>query len=493
MLGSRHLPGKERSYRTSRREAHLFFALAGVLVCLGTVLRVQASFTELWQDEIWSLILLRDVTSPIDIVTKIHESNNHILNSLFLYFLGDHTSWLPYRLLSLVSGIGSILVAGAIARRWGRLEALTAVALFSTSFLLVLYSSEARGYMPEVFFALVAFLIAEDYGTRPALWSALSFSLAVMLGFLSHLTFAFAYFGLVQWMLWKSKNPRFPCASIANFLVWNGAPLLFLSALYLINIRTTQHGGVYENISLSRSLHEVATLPLGLATTGPGMVVGLIFCFFVIAVTLRLLNEPKDDRWVFFVTILALPSALLVVVGATARVWYLRYALAPIAVFYIVLAIFLCRQYRRHLWGKFVYVAVLLVFFIGNGWRIAGLCTVGRGHYLEALRYMAEHTAGDTIRVTGDHHASITTTLWFYRRYVPGKSIVYDVDRDGPEPPAWFIVALAPGDHREPGPVTSGREYTFERAYDCFDSGYRWLLYRRSTIDERGGSRPSLP
>jgi len=41
--------------------------------------------------------------------------------------------------------------------------------------------------------------------------------------------------------------------------------------------------------------------------------------------------------------------------------------------------------------------------------------------------------------------------------------------------------------------VTSGREYTFERAYDCFDSGYRWLLYRRSTIDEQGGSRPSLP
>jgi len=102
---------------------------------------------------------------------------------------------------------------------------------------------------------------------------------------------------------------------------------------------------------------------------------------------------------------------------------------------------------------------------------------------------MAEHTVGDTIRVTGDHHASITTTLWFYRRYFPGKSIVYDVDRDGPEPPAWFIVALAPGDHREPGPVTSGREYTFERAYDCFDSCYRWLLYRRSAIDERGPSR----
>src|SRR5437870_11787402 len=93
----KHLLEKQRSCRSSHREA-LFFALAGVLVCLGTVLRVQASFTELWQDEIWSLILLRDVTSPIDIVTKIHESNDHILNSLFLYFLGDHTSWLPYRL-----------------------------------------------------------------------------------------------------------------------------------------------------------------------------------------------------------------------------------------------------------------------------------------------------------------------------------------------------------------------------------------------------------
>ena len=61
---------------------------------------------------------------------------------------------------------------------------MTAVTLFSTSFLLVLYSSEARGYMPEVFFALVAILIAEDYGTRAALWPAISFSLAVVLGFL---------------------------------------------------------------------------------------------------------------------------------------------------------------------------------------------------------------------------------------------------------------------------------------------------------------------
>src|SRR5437667_2443459 len=48
------------------------------------------------------------------------------------------------------------------------------------------------------------------------------------------------------------------------------------------------------------------------------------------------------------------------------------------------------------------------------------------------VRNMAEHTVGDTIRVTGDHHASITTTLWFYRRNVPGKSILYDMDRDGP-------------------------------------------------------------
>ena len=65
------------------------------------------------------------------------------------------------------------------------------------------------------------------------------------------------------------------------------------------------------------------------------------------------------------------------------------------------------------------------------------------------------------------------------------------MDQDGPEPPAWFIVALAPGDHPEPSPVPSGRQYTFERAYDWFESCYRWLLYRR--IDEQGGPRPSLP
>ena len=44
--------------------------------------------------------------------------------------------------------------------------------------------------MPEVFFALVAFLIAEDYGTRAALWPAISFSLAVVLGFVAIAIFA---------------------------------------------------------------------------------------------------------------------------------------------------------------------------------------------------------------------------------------------------------------------------------------------------------------
>jgi hypothetical protein len=167
------------------------------------------------------------------------------------------------------------------------------------------------------------------------------------------------------------------------------------------------------------------------------------------------------------------------------QVWYFRFSLTSVAVFYLVLALFLCRQYRTRPWGKVLYVAVLFAFFIGNGWRIHRLCTVGRGHYLEALRYMAEHTEGDTITISGDHDSSITTTLWLYRRYVPGKSVVYDLTRDPSRPAAWFIgTSVTPDDPPKPAVTMSGQVYRFEREYDCFVSCYRWFLYRRAAVGE---------
>ena len=98
----------------------------GLLVCgafiviLGGVgLRIAAATTNLWHDEVWSLWLLHGVRSPTEILTAVHHDNNHPVNSLFLYVIGERGSWLVYRLLSIAAGGGAIrgMAAGRLTIR----------------------------------------------------------------------------------------------------------------------------------------------------------------------------------------------------------------------------------------------------------------------------------------------------------------------------------------------------------------------------------------
>ena len=111
----------------------------------GGGLRLALIFNDFWLDEIWSLKFAEGLHSPMDAFTQIHHDNNHWLNTLFMYLLGDQTEWFLYRLLALFLGIASIGLAGLIASRRGRLESLVAVILFTFSYLQTLYSTEARG------------------------------------------------------------------------------------------------------------------------------------------------------------------------------------------------------------------------------------------------------------------------------------------------------------------------------------------------------------
>jgi hypothetical protein len=450
-------------------------AAALLLVIAGIALRVAASATELWQDEIWSLWLLHDLASPIQILTSIHHDNNHPINSLFLYLLGDHRDCLTYRLLSLVTGTASILLAGVIALRRSLLEALTTMILFSASFLMVLYSSEARGYMPAVFFALLAFWAARGYRDRGGLLGPLLFGLSVVLGFLSHLTFLFTYLALAQWMLAKK-------APLTELLRWHALPLGFLAAFCFLDVRYLHYGGVYEPISLLRSLRESIALPLGLPDTSAGLVVGVGFSVAMVLSGLRAMRRSGDDEWAFYVTALSAPAAVLIAVGIALHIWFPRYALVSIAFFYLLLASVLSRQYRASAAGKILYVTVLLVFCFGNGWRNVRLVEGGRGRYLEALSYLAGESRGDAIRVAGSHDASISTLLWFYGQRIPGKHFSYVAEAERSTAPApWFILTTQASDYvPDYTLVVSGHAYTFQRAYDCFTSCYRWFVYRET-------------
>ena len=111
------------------------------------------------------------------------------LNTLYLYLVGPHGNWPGYRIPS-ISGRRRRRRPGRADRSPSECsQALSALLLTGFSYVLVLYSSEARGYASAVFFAFLSFYLLDRYWETKRWPLALMFSLSTVLGVLSHLVF----------------------------------------------------------------------------------------------------------------------------------------------------------------------------------------------------------------------------------------------------------------------------------------------------------------
>ena len=174
-----------------------------IAIVAAIVLRFWASLDDFWLDEIWSWIGAGLLQRPFEVFTRIHHDNNHHLNTLVLYALGRDAPFYVYRLPAVLAGIGTVLLCGQVARQWSHAAAVSATLLTGCSFLLIQYSSEARGYAYLLFFTMASFaLIQKSFESQRAIWEAL-FACCAILGFLSHLTYLFAYVALVAWSIWR--------------------------------------------------------------------------------------------------------------------------------------------------------------------------------------------------------------------------------------------------------------------------------------------------
>ena len=99
---------------------HLVFL---IIVALAAAVRLPGCFSNFWFDEIWTFSYANQLDSPLQIFTELRHDNNHHLNTLIFYLLGDCEHWMVYRIHSLVAGIGAVILAWFIARRAGGLEA----------------------------------------------------------------------------------------------------------------------------------------------------------------------------------------------------------------------------------------------------------------------------------------------------------------------------------------------------------------------------------
>jgi len=458
-------------------------ALAVSLAAFG-LLRLLASCGDFYIDEIWSFYFSRQISSPID-VFRLNHDNNHILNTLYLYALGGEPfffagkpTFIPHRLLSVVSGVVSLFLVWKIASRRGRAEAFTALALAGFSYPLVLYSSEARGYSPAIMFALASFLFVERRlnGSRHAQFF---FWLSAPLAFLSHSSFIYVYAALFVWSALEETRRGGAVKGALRLASLHLVPIVFAALYYLFFLKSMVYGGG----ELGGAFKEVlltASMALGAPSGGFAGYASLALLTAGSIAGLVRLSRSCPGEPVFYVSAIFIVPALIVAVMKP-EFLYFRYFLVTFPFLYLLLAHALCALYERPGTSKAVFFALVALFCALNAKADIDLVRDGRGSYTKAIEFMAEETPGDEVVVSGDHDFRNGIVTGFYAGFFKGKRIVY-INRDEKTSASeWFLAHSVDPAYRPPEFVfDSGSRYTLERSYGFAGvSGWSWFVYRK--------------
>jgi hypothetical protein len=424
---------------------------------IAVAIRVRAAFNDLWMDEIWSVELMRELHSALGVFTQTHHDNNHYLNSLFIYFLGQRGNWPGYRILSELAGIGTIVLAWFIGARRGRWTAFFSMFLVSFSYVAILYSSEARGYAPLVFFCFLCFLSLESSFDKPRWQMAALFSLSAVLGLSSHLTFIIFLSASLIWFWLCLFQSKLTLAAIARWtFAFYAIPLVYLGALYLIDLRYLQIGGGTP-ISVFDGYGETLAWVLGGpnaswlerftgAITGVGLIAGL-----------AMLIKERDSEWVFFLgATVVLPLSMALFEHGTLH--YVRYFIVAFAFILLLLGRVLARLWQSGSRGKTLAGLFCVLSVALNAQDVGSLFKYGRGHLADAVRFMADNSKEQPISFGGQQDFRTQFMLGFYWREMMGDKPAnyYDHDHWPTEGPEWVLF------HRESftKPVPSGRRFS---------------------------------
>ena len=455
-----------------------------VLLALAIVPRVVAAADDFWLDEIWSLEFAALASSPLDILfdDRLRHDNNHPLNTLWLYLLGERDGWVAYRVPAVLAGLLTVLLAGLVGARRRRREGLVAAAIFATSYMMIAYSTEARGYSLAIASALAALLACVRAVDRRSWSRAALFWATVVIGLLSHFSFAHAYFGLFVWSAWRLA--RIPCGwrvGLRRICELHAVPAAFAVFLYLTFIRDMHIGGG-PTLSVGEVLVRTLSWTLGgPATPAAAVALGALVVAVSVANAVSLWRAG-NDRWILDVSVVFV-APLLTMVVLQPEFLVPRYFLMSITFFLLTLAHVVVRLMKMGGGGAVAGAAVLVLYIAGNAAHIAPFLRLGKGEYVAAVRYMGAHTSGDYIDVTKLPDTNPMILRYHARQPVAGKSVRYVPGRSLSEHPAeWLIVTWQvgqpdPGERRAVG----GARYQLAAKFSySAPSGIGWWLYRRS-------------
>ena len=187
--------------------------------------------------------------------------------------------------------------------------------------------------------------------------------------------------------------------------------------------------------------------------------------------------------WIFFAaTIFVAPALLLTFRRPT--LLYERYFYLNILFFLPLSSYLLDRVFRLGTVGRCSAIAALALFLSGNILLTGDFLQVGRGHYLDALRYIESHSSEPELRIAGDDEFDNTKYLGFYAAYLPEERRVsyHDFHRRSVEVPEWVILHGQVQPYDPPPSLRiphSDVTYALERVFPCAGlSGYNFAVYR---------------
>jgi len=469
--------------------AILILSTAGAIRCM-------AGLDGLWLDEIWSLRIASQVRSPRDILDQLHHENNHYLNTFWIWMIGPQSNWLLYRIPAMVAGVLATGFAGLIGFRRSPIAGALSMLLTASSYLLIHYSSEARGYSYAVLFALVCADLQERMFRGGSWGAAVGTIIAAIGGILSQPVFLAFYGGLLMWSAGKAWFAGLERRRMCGlWCVAHGPPLLFFVWLYEVDLwRVINAGGpVY-------SLSEVAAQTLSLAIGGPDSGAGSFAgaaCAGLLFLASLVILWRRDRDWCILAVLVVVVMPVVLMVATGRREVYPRYFLIPVTFMLLTLALGVAAYDLRGRQGRILGGILVACLLAGNSLHTFRLLSVGRGGYFPLMADLVEQTPGEEIVIGSDHDFRNPTVLAFYSQYLPAtKRLVYLRQERWPrQGPDWLLLHFL---DREAEPTrelkdSRGRHYQLEGFYPYAGlSGWGWGLYRNDATarpGENAGSR----
>jgi hypothetical protein len=423
-------------------DGRVWIAVA-VLTVAGFLLRLACARGDLWLDEIWSVNHIRGVANAGDILWRLPSTNNHVLNSLWLWVVGPNAPVVLIRLGSIIVGTLTVPVAAQLCGRSGPAAAITGAALAAGATIFVQYGSEARGYAGLLLMIFVAAEALERFLENPSRASRFGFAGAVALGALFHLTMLPAAATLIAATLLRLK---FRGRSFAEILVTGldlglmgiigAVPALALLAASILNTHRIETGALtpFSATALGQSLTALYAATLGLPFDLP-LPFALLLCLGLTGLAVSLL---APERLILPLATLLLPAAFATLTQ-TPNVQYPRFYLIAVLGLVLLVSDVAQKFWRERRWTALFGLAGFLL--IGNAVHLEKLFVFGRGN----IRPLVARMERDGASTFGTNLPPETwASLHFYDSR-GALTLVPSADWCA-RPPDWYVLTDRPGE-----------------------------------------------